>query len=158
MADEFIRRQNDVYQERMIVPFDHPSPGAAAAAATSTVTCDTNGNTTQADWFVLNDGQRIYGFELDVAGTGAEHHIAETAATCSITCASGESSKCSDTWRFRLSWTRSSSADRSRASVMDLRPLTSCSQRSARVLRSRRVSQWPAATALPCSVMRVRIW
>lgn len=56
------------------------------AAATGTITCDTKANTTQADYFFLNDGQRIYGFELDVGGTGAQFAVGGVAATGTITC------------------------------------------------------------------------
>jgi hypothetical protein len=53
--------------------------------ATGTVIFDTKANTTTGDYFILNDGQRLYGFELNTTGATASHAIAPTAATGSVT-------------------------------------------------------------------------
>lgn len=62
------------------------SVASAVAYAAGTVTFDTKANTTTGDYFILNDGQRLYGFELNTTAATASHYITATAATGTITC------------------------------------------------------------------------
>jgi hypothetical protein len=57
-----------------------------SAAATGTVTNDTKANTTTGDYFILNDGQRLYGFELNTTGASASHSIVPTSSSGTLTC------------------------------------------------------------------------
>jgi len=65
---------------------------AVDVAATGTVIFDTKANTTTGDYFILNDGHRIYGFELNTTTTTTLHHIAPVEATGTLVCGTGDQS------------------------------------------------------------------
>jgi hypothetical protein len=62
------RRKNNPWEEQFSFEFEHP--GIAPAAATTLITCTTNANMADTDFFTLNDGFRFVVYEYDKSANG----------------------------------------------------------------------------------------
>jgi hypothetical protein len=69
------RREQRFEQDAILHAYDHPAPGQggalSAVAASGTLTCDTKANSTDLDFYVLNDGQSKALLWYNVSGTQA---------------------------------------------------------------------------------------
>jgi len=84
------RRKNQILQELVIHGFNHDAPGQDAlsgVAATGTLTCDTKANSTDLDYFLINDGQSKAMLWYNVSGTQVARFARVSApAIATLTC------------------------------------------------------------------------